>query len=80
MYIKLFIDINYHKGYLNFFTPNGNYIIDINKNVNINDIFGIDKLLDLLFELNFEYLSKKLIDIIYSLNEIKKEIQILQDK
>ena len=80
LYIKLFLDINQHKKYLNFFKPNANYIIDINKEVNINDIFGIDKLWDLLFELNVEYLSQKLIKIIYSLYESKNEINILLDK
>ena len=80
LYIKLFLDINSHKNYLTFFKPNSNYIININNNVNINDIFGIDKLWDLLFELNSEYLSQKLINIIYSLYETKKEIQVLLDK
>ena len=80
LYIKLFLDINSHKNYLTFFKPNSNYIININSNVNINDIFGIDKLWDLLFELNSEYLSQKLINIIYSLYETKKEIQVLLDK
>ena len=80
LYIKLFLDINSHKNYLTFFKPNNNYIININSNVNINDIFGIDKLWDLLFELNSEYLSQKLINIIYSLYETKKEIQVLLDK
>ena len=80
LYIKLFLDINSHKNYLTFLKPNNNYIININNNVNINDIFGIDKLWDLLFELNSEYLSQKLINIIYSLYETKKEIQVLLDK
>ena len=80
LYIKLFLDINSHKNYLTFLKPNNNYIININNNVNINDIFGMDKLWDLLFELNSEYLSQKLINIIYSLYETKKEIQVLLDK
>lgn len=75
LYIKLFLDINSHKNYLTFFKPNNNYIININSNVNINDIFGIDKLWDLLFELNSEYLSQKLINIIYSLYETKKKFK-----
>ena len=80
LYIKLFLDINHHKNYLNYFKPNANYVIEINKDVNINDIFGMDKLWDLLFELNVEYLSQKLIKIIYSLYESKNEINILLDK
>ena len=43
--------------------------------MNINDIFGKDKLLDLLFELNLEYFSQKLINIIYSLYETKKKFK-----
>ena len=80
LYIKLFLDINHHKNYLSFFKPNDNYIINIYNDININDIFGMDKLWDLLFELKFENLSQKLINFIYSLYENKKEIQILLDK
>ena len=80
LYLKLFLDINRHKNYLSFFKPNDTYVVNVYDNVNINDIFGMDKLWDLLFELKSDSLSKKLINFIYSLYESKKEIQILLDK
>ena len=80
LYIKLFLDINNQKNFLTYFKQNSNYIIDIYKNVDIDDIFGIDKIWDLLFELDSENLSKKLINIIYSLYENKNQIKVLLDK
>ena len=80
LYIKLFLEINSHRNFLTYFKTNENYIINLNNNVNISDIFGMDKLWDLLFELNSENLSQKLINIIYSLYETKKEIQVLLEK
>ena len=80
LYIQLFLEINSHKNFLTFFKQDNTYVIDMNKNVDINDLFGIEKLWDLLFELISTNLSKKLIKIIYSLYETKKEIQSLLDK
>ena len=81
LYIDLFLEINTYKKFLTFYKHNNDeYIIDINKDVNINDIFGIDKLWDLLFELNQEFLSQKLIHLIYNIYEQKNEIQNLLDK
>lgn len=58
LYLKLFLDINRHKNYLSFFKPNDTYVVNVYDNVNINDIFGMDKLWDLLFELKSDSLSK----------------------
>ena len=80
LYIKLFLEINSKNNFLTFFKQFDNYVINIRKNVNINDIFGMDKLWDLLFELKSESLSHKLINIIYSLYETKNEISILLNK
>ena len=80
LYIQLFFDINSHKNYLSFFKPSESYFVTVNYQVDLKDIFGMDKLWDLLFELNSKSLSKKLINIIHSLYESKHEIQVLLDK
>ena len=80
LYINLFLEINKHKNYLTFFKPSENYIINIDNNVKIDDLFGFDKLWEFLFKLNSESLSKKLIKIIYTIYETKNEIQVLFDK
>ena len=80
LYIQLFFDINSHKNYLSYFKPSESYLVTVNYQIDLKDMFGMDKLWDLLFELNSESLSKKLINIIYSLYESKREIQILLDK
>ena len=81
LFIEIFLDINCTKDLLIYNkTSNDQYDININYNVNIEDIFGIDKLWDLLFELNKEELIQKLINIIYNIYQNKDEIQKLLDK
>ena len=80
LYIQLFFDINSHKNFVSYFKPSESYLVTVNYHIDLKDIFGIDKLWDLLFELKSESLSKKLINIIYSLYKSKNEIQVLIDK
>ena len=81
LYIEIFLDINRTKEILTFSkNPNDEYLIIINDNKNIEDIFGIEKLWDLLFQLNKEEIIQKIIKFIYDLYQNKKEIQKLLDK
>ena len=81
LYIEIFLDINNSKELLIYSkNPNGGYIININNNVNIDDIFGIDKLWDLLFQLENEDLTQRSIKFIYNLYKNKNEIQKLLEK
>ena len=81
LYIEIFLNINSIKEFLQFQkNPNDEYTVIMDNAINIEGIFGIDKLWDLLFELNKEELTQKLINIIYSLYKNKDEIQKLSDK
>ena len=81
LYIEIFLDINKEKELLHFYkNQNDEYIININNNVNIDDIFGMDKLWNLLFQLKNDELIEKLINFIYYLYKDKEEIQKLLDK
>ena len=81
LYIEIFLDINSNKLLLAFNkNSNDEYIITIRNDINIEDIFGIEQLWDLLFDLNNELLSHKLIKIIYMLYKNKKCIQKLLEK
>ena len=81
LYIEIFLNINSTKELLSFKNNAiDDFTITINNNVNIDDIFGIDKLWDLLFELNKEHLTQKVINIIYNLYKNKEETQKLLDK
>ena len=81
LYLEIFLNINRAKELL-IYDKNANdeYAITINNNVSIDTIYGIDELWELLFNLNKEYLSQKLINIIFSLYKNKEEIQKLLDK
>ena len=81
LYIEIFLDINNNKELLSFNkNSNDEYIINIRHEVNIEDIFGIEQLWSLLFDLNNELLTNKLINIIYKLYKNKESIQKLLDK
>ena len=81
LYIELFLEINNSKELLIYNkNANGEYNININNNVNIDDIYGINNLWDLLFQLEKEDLTQKLIYFIYNLYKDKKEIQKLLEK
>ena len=81
LYIEVFLEINRTKEFLSFYkNANEEYTISINYGVNIDNIFGIEKIWDLLFHLNNEQLIQKLINIIYSLYKSKEEIQKLMNK
>ena len=81
LYIEIFLEINTSKELLSFNKNEKNeYIINIYESTAIDDIFGIDKLWDLLFQLIDKDLANKLINIIYSLYKSKNEIQKLMDK
>ena len=59
---------------------NDEYNIIIHYDINIEDIFGINDLWNLLFELKEEELSRKLINIIYNIYKNKEETQKIIDK
>ena len=81
LYIEIFLDINATKELLIFQkNSNNEYSINIDNAINIEDIFGIDKLWELLFELKNEELTQKLINLFYNLYKNKEEIQKLTDK
>ena len=81
LYIEIFYDINKEKGLLLYDkNKNDEYIIDINNDTNIEDVFGIDNLWNLLFDLNKKDLTEKLINIIYNLYSNKDETQKLLNK
>ena len=81
LYIEIFLDINNNKDQLVFHkNANDEYIITIRNNINIEDIFGIEQLWNLLFDLNNELLTHKLIKIIYKLYKNKDSIQKLLEK
>ena len=81
LYIEIFLDINSTKDILVFNkNPIGDYLITINNTINIDEIYGIDKLWELLFELKNEEIIQKLINFIYNIYQNKKEIKNLLDK
>ena len=81
LYIEIFYDINKEKGLLLYDkNKNGEYIIDINNEIKIEDVFGLDNLWSLLFDLNKQDLTEKLIIIIYNLYSNKDETQKLLNK
>ena len=81
LYIEIFLDINNNKELITFNkNSNDEYNINIRYEVNIEDIFGIEQLWNLLFDLNDELLTNKLINIIYKLYKNKESIQKLLDK
>ena len=81
LYIEIFLGINNTKELISDYKKiNDQYIININNDVTIDNIFGIDNLWDLLFHLKNEELIQKLINLIYSLYKSKEEIQKLMDK
>ena len=81
LYIKIFLDINYEKDILRYDRVADLYnFINIKENINIEDIFGIDKLWDLYFEYKKQDISKKLIDLFLTLYKNKNETKKLLDK
>ena len=81
LYIELFCDINKEKElFLMDDNQNDEYNIIIDYDINIEDIFGINDLWNLLFELKEEELSRKLINILYNIYKNKEETQKIIDK
>ena len=81
LYIEIFLHINSEKEIFKYgIIKDDEYFINIQEKYNIEDIYGIDKLWDLLFELNQEELTKKLTNILSNLYKNRNEIKKLLDK
>ena len=81
LYIEIFLHINSEKEIFKYGEiKDDEYFINIQEKYNIEDIYGIDKLWDLLFELNQEELTKKLTNILSNLYKNRNEIKKLLDK
>ena len=81
LFVEIFLDINKEKDILRYGKiKDDEYVINIQGNLNIADIFGIDNIWNLLFELKNEEFTKKLTDILFNLYKNKNEINKLLDK
>ena len=77
LYIDIFLDINQSKGLMNYEKKNGEIKIS---NVKLDELIGIDKMWNLLFEIKDDNLAKKLIRFFYKLYENKNQIERLIQK